>query len=81
MEPVLNDFATKYTDVEFVKIDVDELDVWITYHHIAFLYTHRVEFLYGHSTNCYYLKTVTFFVDKNWESRKKGDHILGDHNC
>ncbi|TMW88407.1 hypothetical protein EJD97_018599 [Solanum chilense] len=26
MEPVLNDFATKYTDVEFVKIDVDELD-------------------------------------------------------
>ncbi|KAK6788904.1 hypothetical protein RDI58_012703 [Solanum bulbocastanum] len=26
MEPVLNDFAAKYTDVEFVKIDVDELD-------------------------------------------------------
>ncbi|PHT34021.1 Thioredoxin H4 [Capsicum baccatum] len=25
MEPVLNDFAAKYTDVEFVKIDVDEL--------------------------------------------------------
>jgi len=27
MEPVLNDFAIKYIDVEFVKIDVDELDV------------------------------------------------------
>lgn len=27
MEPVINDFAAKYTDVEFVKIDVDELDV------------------------------------------------------
>ncbi|WMV28526.1 hypothetical protein MTR67_021911 [Solanum verrucosum] len=26
MEPVLTDFAAKYTDVEFVKIDVDELD-------------------------------------------------------
>ncbi|XP_060212181.1 thioredoxin H2-like, partial [Lycium barbarum] len=25
MEPVLNEFAAKYTDVEFVKIDVDEL--------------------------------------------------------
>ncbi|MCD7453215.1 hypothetical protein HAX54_020089 [Datura stramonium] len=25
MEPVINDFAAKYTDVEFVKIDVDEL--------------------------------------------------------
>ncbi|XP_055806520.1 thioredoxin H4-like [Solanum dulcamara] len=25
MESVLNDFAAKYTDVEFVKIDVDEL--------------------------------------------------------
>ncbi|KAH0675206.1 hypothetical protein KY285_023007 [Solanum tuberosum] len=26
MEPILNDFAAKYIDVEFVKIDVDELD-------------------------------------------------------
>ncbi|OIT21894.1 PREDICTED: thioredoxin H2-like [Nicotiana attenuata] len=26
MEPVINDYAAKYTDVEFVKIDVDELD-------------------------------------------------------
>ncbi|XP_009592735.1 thioredoxin H2-like [Nicotiana tabacum] len=25
IEPVINDFAAKYTDVEFVKIDVDEL--------------------------------------------------------
>ncbi|KAF3627017.1 Thioredoxin H4 [Capsicum annuum] len=25
MDPVLNDLAAKYTDVEFVKIDVDEL--------------------------------------------------------
>ncbi|KAJ8547851.1 hypothetical protein K7X08_021087 [Anisodus acutangulus] len=25
MEPVINDFAAKYTDVEFIKIDVDEL--------------------------------------------------------
>lgn len=25
MEPTLNEFAAKYTDVEFVKIDVDEL--------------------------------------------------------
>jgi len=28
MEPVINDFASTYTDVEFIKIDVDELDVW-----------------------------------------------------
>ncbi|KAL3337022.1 hypothetical protein AABB24_029606 [Solanum stoloniferum] len=26
MEPILNDFAAKYIDVEFVKIDVDGLD-------------------------------------------------------
>ncbi|XP_059310195.1 thioredoxin H2-like [Lycium ferocissimum] len=25
MEPIINDFAAKYTDVEFIKIDVDEL--------------------------------------------------------
>ncbi|KAI4328363.1 hypothetical protein L6164_020721 [Bauhinia variegata] len=25
MEPVLHDFAAKYTDVDFIKIDVDEL--------------------------------------------------------
>ncbi|CAN4094724.1 unnamed protein product [Withania somnifera] len=25
MDPVINDFAAKYTDVEFIKIDVDEL--------------------------------------------------------
>ncbi|KAL6350550.1 hypothetical protein AAG906_019197 [Vitis piasezkii] len=25
MEPVINEFAEKYTEVEFVKIDVDEL--------------------------------------------------------
>ncbi|KAK6931172.1 Thioredoxin domain [Dillenia turbinata] len=25
MEPVLNEFAAKYTDVDFIKIDVDEL--------------------------------------------------------
>ncbi|XP_049365939.1 thioredoxin H2-like isoform X2 [Solanum verrucosum] len=25
MDPTINDFASKYTDVEFVKIDVDEL--------------------------------------------------------
>ncbi|XP_059292002.1 thioredoxin H2-like [Lycium ferocissimum] len=25
MEPVINEFAAKYTDVEFIKIDVDEL--------------------------------------------------------
>ncbi|XP_070028045.1 thioredoxin H2-like [Nicotiana tabacum] len=26
MEPIINDFAAKYSDVEFIKIDVDELD-------------------------------------------------------
>lgn len=26
MEPVLHEFAAKHTDVEFIKIDVDELD-------------------------------------------------------
>ncbi|XP_004237020.1 thioredoxin H4-like [Solanum lycopersicum] len=26
MEPVINDFASTYTDVVFIKIDVDELD-------------------------------------------------------
>lgn len=25
MEPILNEFAARYTDVDFVKIDVDEL--------------------------------------------------------
>lgn len=25
MEPTINEFASKYTDVEFIKIDVDEL--------------------------------------------------------
>ena len=25
MDPIINDFAAKYTNVEFVKIDVDEL--------------------------------------------------------
>jgi thiol-disulfide isomerase/thioredoxin len=25
MDPVLKDFAAKYTDVEFIKLDVDEL--------------------------------------------------------
>nr|XP_033508690.1 thioredoxin H2-like [Nicotiana tomentosiformis] len=25
MEPIINDFAAKYTDVEFIKIGVDEL--------------------------------------------------------
>ncbi|EPS63764.1 hypothetical protein M569_11021, partial [Genlisea aurea] len=27
MEPIFNDFSRKYTDVDFVKIDVDELSV------------------------------------------------------
>ncbi|GMP94171.1 hypothetical protein CsSME_00043720 [Camellia sinensis var. sinensis] len=27
MEPTINEFAAKYTDVEFIKIDVDELMV------------------------------------------------------
>lgn len=27
MEPIMRDFAATYTDVEFIKIDVDELDV------------------------------------------------------
>lgn len=27
MEPVVKDMAAKYTDVDFVKIDVDELSV------------------------------------------------------
>lgn len=27
MEPILRDFAATYVDVEFIKIDVDELDV------------------------------------------------------
>ena len=27
MEPILRDFAATYLDVEFIKIDVDELDV------------------------------------------------------
>ncbi|XP_022891588.1 thioredoxin H2-like [Olea europaea var. sylvestris] len=26
MEPAMNEFATKYTDVEFIKIDIDELE-------------------------------------------------------
>lgn len=26
MEPVINEFDAKYTDVEFIKIDVDELE-------------------------------------------------------
>lgn len=25
--PAINEFAEKYTDVDFIKIDVDELDV------------------------------------------------------
>lgn len=28
MEPIMRDFAATYVDVEFIKIDVDELDVW-----------------------------------------------------
>ena len=28
MEPAIKEFAAKYTDVEFIKIDVDELMVW-----------------------------------------------------
>jgi len=28
MDPVIQEFATKYRDVEFVKIDVDELMVY-----------------------------------------------------
>lgn len=31
MEPVVKDMAAKYTDVDFVKIDVDELSVSIFY--------------------------------------------------
>lgn len=31
LEPTLNEFAAKYTDVEFVKIDVDELPVLLFY--------------------------------------------------
>lgn len=27
MDPVIKEFAAKYTDVEFIKIDVDELMV------------------------------------------------------
>jgi len=27
MDPVIQEFAAKYTDVEFIKIDVDELMV------------------------------------------------------
>jgi len=29
MEPIIKEFAAKYTDVEFIKIDVDELMVYI----------------------------------------------------
>lgn len=31
MEPVINEFAAKYTDVEFMKIDVDELMVLLLF--------------------------------------------------
>jgi len=27
MDPIIKEFAAKYTDVEFIKIDVDELMV------------------------------------------------------
>ena len=27
MDPIIKEFASKYTDVEFIKIDVDELMV------------------------------------------------------
>ena len=33
MEPAINEFAAKYADVEFIKIDVDELMV---FHSICF---------------------------------------------
>ncbi|KAE8675680.1 Thioredoxin H2 [Hibiscus syriacus] len=29
MEPALNDMAVSFTDVDFVKLDVDELPVWM----------------------------------------------------
>ncbi|KAF7124626.1 hypothetical protein RHSIM_Rhsim12G0056200 [Rhododendron simsii] len=31
MEPTINEYASKYTDVEFIKIDVDELKVMPTF--------------------------------------------------
>ena len=30
MEPAINEFAAKYADVEFIKIDVDELMVFLS---------------------------------------------------
>lgn len=42
MEPVINEFAEKYTDVEFVKIDVDELSVLLS----SFSRTCLINFLF-----------------------------------
>lgn len=39
MEPALNDMAAKLTDVEFVKLDVDELPVCISVLFFLFLFT------------------------------------------
>lgn len=30
IEPAFKEFSVKYTDVEFIKIDVDELEVWLS---------------------------------------------------
>lgn len=37
MEPIIRDFAATYVDVEFIKIDVDELDV-CSFDSLAFLW-------------------------------------------
>lgn len=31
MEPIIRDFAAKYVGVEFIQIDVDELEVCLSY--------------------------------------------------
>lgn len=41
MEPAITEFAAKYIDVEFAKVEVDELDVCLFYH-LKFLYIHSL---------------------------------------
>lgn len=37
MDPIIEEFAAKYTDVEFIKIDVDELTVSLIFLPFSFL--------------------------------------------